>query len=234
MGRHMDIYIADLRVFTEERPLTEKSHLLPQERRERIAGYRNQADKDRGIGAGLLLEYGLRRRGYTLLSDVPDKTSVHMVYGKYGKPYLREKPDLQFNLSHAGKYVAAVFSETAVGIDIEYMRTAKLAVAKRFFTADEYAYLQSVLAEHGDGEWLNREFAWLWTRKESYIKAVGDGMHLPLADFEVLADTVHGNVAYFLKSMEMPENYMLSICAKTPIEAEAVSIDLGKAFDAGI
>lgn len=227
----MDIYIADL---TDWQISEKLLSLLPQERRERIARYRNQADKDRGTGVGLLLEYGLRRRGYTLLSDVPDRTRVHVEYGRYGKPYLKEKPDLQFNLSHAGNYVAAAFAENAVGIDIEYMRTAKLAVAGRFFTAQEYAYLQTVRAEHGDGEWLNREFAWLWTRKESYIKAVGDGMHLPLADFEVLADAVHGNETYFLKSMEVPENYMLSICAKTPIEAEVVSVDLGKAFDAGM
>lgn len=227
----MDIYIADLAGWQ----ISEKILcLLPQERRERIARYRNQADKDRGIGAGLLLEYGLRRMGYTLLSDVPDKTGVHVEYGRYGKPYLKEKPDLQFNLSHSGKYVAAVFAENAVGIDIESVRKAKLAVAGRFFTSEEYAYLQAVRAEHGDGECLDRAFAWLWTRKESYIKAVGDGMHLPLADFEVLADTVQGTETYFFKSMEMPENYMLSICDKTPIEAEAVWVDLGKAFDAGM
>lgn len=230
----MRIYITDLSIFSDKHALMEQCSLLPQERRERITRYRNQADKERGVGAGLLLEYGLRENGYTLLSDVTDKTQVHMEYGKYGKPYLEEKPDLQFNLSHAGNYVAAAFAEKPVGIDIEYMRTANLAVAERFFTAEEYAYLQVGRAEHGDGEWLNREFAWLWTRKESYIKAVGDGMHLPLADFEVLADTVHGNETYFLKSMEVPGNYMLSICAKAPIEAEVVSVDLGKAFDAGM
>lgn len=227
----MDIYIADLTGWQ----ISEKTlGLLPQERRERIAHYRNQADKDRGIGVGLLLEYGLRRMGYTLLLDVPEKTRVHVEFGRYGKPYLKEKPDLQFNLSHSGHYVAAAFAENAVGIDIESVRTAKLAVAERFFSSEEYAYLQAVRDKHGDGESLDREFTRLWTRKESYIKAVGDGMHLPLADFEVLGDAVQGNETYFLKSMEVPENYMLSICAKIPIEAEAVAVDLGKAFDAGM
>lgn len=227
----MRIYIADLRTFADKQVLIEKCGLLPQERRESIARYRNPADRERCIGAGLLLEYGLREKGYTLCLDVPDKTQLHIEYGKYGKPYLAENPKIQFNLSHAGDYVAAVFAETAVGIDIESMRTANLAVAKRFFAPEEYAYLQSVREQHGDGECLNLEFARLWTRKESYIKAVGEGMHLPLADFDVLSDTVLGITTYYLKSWHTLKNYAISVCATHPVEAEIVSIDLGKAFD---
>lgn len=227
----MDIYIADLSVFTEEQTLMEKSSLLTQERRECIARYRNQADKNRSICAGLLLEYGLRKKGYTLLADVPDKQMVRLEYGEHGKPYLSEYPDFHFNLSHAGDCVAAVFAEEKAGIDIEYMRTANLAVANRFFTAEESAYLQSVRAECGEGEHLNREFAWLWTRKESYIKAVGEGMHLPLTDFGVLSDTVVGDAAYLLKSWELPRNYLLSVCAAGAIEEQLVWVNLAKAFD---
>lgn len=227
----MRVYIADLGTFSDKQALMEKCSLLPHERRESIARYRNQADKERSIGAGLLLEYGLRAGGYTLCSDIPDKTQLHIEYGKHGKPYLAENPKMQFNLSHAGDYVAAIFAETAVGIDIESVRTANLAVAMRFFTPEEYAYLQSVREQHGDGECLNLEFARLWTRKESYIKAVGEGMHLPLADFEVLSDTVAGTFQYYLKSWHTLEHYVISVCAENPIETEIVSIDLGKAFD---
>lgn len=227
----MEIYVADLCVFADEQLLGAMEGILPRERRERIKGYRNQAAKRRGIGAGLLLEYGLRQRGYTLCPDVKGKKLVHTACGAYGKPYFADAPRLHFNLSHTGDYAAAVFDTEAAGIDIEYCRKANLAVARRFFTVEEYAYLQSACAVHGAGEKLDWEFMRLWTRKESYIKAVGEGMHLPLVDFCVLSDMVAGDACYHLKSWRLPEEGALSVCAKHVIDAELVRVDLRKAFD---
>lgn len=230
----MRIYTADLRVFADEQALMEKCSLLPKERRERIERYRSQADKRRGIGAGLLLEYGLRKKGYTLVPGAKDKTLVHIQCGEYGKPYVSGVPGLHFNLSHAGDYAAAVFAEDAVGIDIECVRTANLAVAARFFTVEEHAFLQSVREKYGEGERLNREFIRIWTRKESYIKAVGEGMHLPLADFCVLSDMVSGDAAYRFKSWELSMVYALSVCARGAIEEQVVPVDLAEVFDGGM
>lgn len=229
----MEIYVADLCAFADEQLLETMEGFLPSERRERIKGYRNQAAKRRGIGAGLLLEYGLRQRGYTLCPDVKEKKLVHIACGAYGKPYIADAPRLHFNLSHTGDYTAAVFDTESVGIDIEYCRKANLALARRFFTEEEYAYLQSERAAYGAGEKLNWEFMWLWTRKESYIKAVGEGMHLPLVDFCVLSDMVAGDACYYIRSWRLPEEGALSVCARRVIAAELVQVDLLKAFDCG-
>ena len=121
-----------------------------------------------------------------------------------------------------------MFSDEPVGIDVERVRPADLALAKRFFAAEEYAALRAVSDERDMGGRLDREFIRLWTRKESYIKAVGEGMHLPLADFSVLAETVsYGQFGtYYLSTWEMFDDAVLSVCAGKEIAAQVRRISL--------
>lgn len=238
------IYVADIRPLAEEEIFREQMGLLPMERQERIRRYRDRGDQQRGLGAGLLLEYGLRARGCSLLEDVPGKKRVRLERGAYGKPYILDEAQLCFNLSHAGDYVAAVFAPWEVGIDIEQIRAARFAVARRFFTAEEYAYLERyreapeqnmdcslIGQDRGMGQHLTASdgvFTAMWTRKESYIKAVGEGMHLPLADFSVLEDRILGAEEYYLCTWEEPQGYMLSVCARMPVEAEVIYVPLAE------
>lgn len=224
----MEIYMADIRALANEQVLLEKCELLSRERKEQIQKLRKPEDKRRSVGVGLLLEYGLQQSGYTLCEDVSDKTLAHVAKGRYGKPRLAEVEDLHFNLSHSGDYVAAVFAECEAGIDIECVQTANLAVARRFFKENEYEHLETILLEDGEGDRLNLAFSELWTRKESYIKAVGEGMHLPLTDFCVLSDVVEENEVYNLKTWALPEGCVLSVCARGAIDARITWVDLLK------
>lgn len=226
----MELYVADVQVLADKQVLAEKCKLLPRERTARMYKFRNFEDQLRCVGAGLLLEYGLQQRGYTLCGNTTGKKQTHLVTGSYGKPYLADTDGVYFNLSHSGIYVAAAFAECEIGIDVERVRTAKLAVARRYFDKEEYAYLESLYLECGNGDILDRAFYKLWTRKESYIKAVGEGMHLPLADFCVLSDKVEGKTQYQLKTWDLPEQYALSVCAKETITAELTQVDLMKSI----
>lgn len=105
-------------------------------------------------------------------------------YGTQGKPSLAwPKSSLSFNLSHAGGLAAYAFTVNRdIGIDIE--RTARTldfeGVAKRFFGPAEFADLLSVPeSERPDA------FFRCWVRKESYIKALGGGLFIPLDSFRV-------------------------------------------------
>lgn len=107
-------------------------------------------------------------------------------FSEYGKPYLKQKSDrgqLEFNLSHSHELgLAAVTSHSAVGVDIEYVRPelADEQVAWRFFSSSEVDRLMSLPEEkRKDG------FFTCWTRKEAYIKARGEGLSMPLDQFDV-------------------------------------------------
>jgi len=100
-------------------------------------------------------------------------------YGPNGKPVLARGPC--FNLSHTGaRAVLAVSRTRALGVDIELWRAVEPDVATRFFSARENAALGSL----GADDWRAGFFR-CWTRKEAVIKALGTGLSLPLARFDV-------------------------------------------------
>lgn len=204
-----EIYIADTTPLADDVFFEEMSGFLPVQRRERIGKYRTQKDKCCGLAAGLLLEYGLRQHGYTLLDGIDFSRTV-LEMGEFGKPYLLGNP-LYFNLSHSGKYAAAAFDRQEIGVDIECIRKVNLRLARRFFTPDEYEWLEQTAEEEKD-----RAFTLLWTKKESYIKAVGRGMSLPLTDFSVQS----GEIPFF--SWEKEGEYCLSVCGKNLLHTDVV------------
>jgi 4'-phosphopantetheinyl transferase len=99
----------------------------------------------------------------------------------FGKPHLIGEGMPRFNLSHcAGATVLAVTRDREVGIDIEPAgRPGDLiGIAQRFFAPPEVeALLRLAEAERPD------RFLALWTLKEAFIKAVGQGLSLPLEAF---------------------------------------------------
>lgn len=220
-----EIYIARVSALEAEAVFAAGLRLVPPERRQQVLRCRGRADRMRGLGAGLLLEYGLRQRGYSLILPGAGKTTVRLAYGRYGKPFLAGAEGLYFNLSHAGIYAAAVFSDREVGVDVERIREGeerRERIARRFFHPDEYAYLESCPpADRG------RVFTELWTKKESYIKAVGEGMHLPLPDFSVCGGLASDGEEFVFRTSGLPQGYVLSVCGQGA--AEAVFTEVGLA-----
>jgi 4'-phosphopantetheinyl transferase len=89
-------------------------------------------------------------------------------------------------LSHAGdRALLALTLGHEVGVDIEEQRLIDvLDLACRFFAPSEFQALQAL----AESERIPAFFRW-WTRKEGFIKAVGDGLTYPLDGFQVsLAD----------------------------------------------
>lgn len=106
-------------------------------------------------------------------------------YSEYGKPCLTFPAglELRFNLSHSGDFgLYAVTWGREIGIDIEQIRPMAdiEQIARRFFSARENMALQAIPEPQKETAFFN-----CWTRKEAYIKAIGEGLSRPLDSFDV-------------------------------------------------
>ncbi|HYM75115.1 MAG TPA: 4'-phosphopantetheinyl transferase superfamily protein [Candidatus Dormibacteraeota bacterium] len=108
---------------------------------------------------------------------------IRFRYTKHGKPLLDTPGDLRFNVSHSGDLALMAFVKgREVGVDVEKVvpQTEVEQLAERFFSARERSDLRNF-----SGEELRAAFFRCWTRKEAYIKAKGEGLSLPLDQFDV-------------------------------------------------
>ncbi len=104
-------------------------------------------------------------------------------YNSYGKPSVDGANGLEFNLSHAGNLAAYGFvRDCTVGIDIEQIRTLEdaEALAQIVLSPNELSDLQRV----GPLQYLPTFFR-CWTRKEAYMKAIGEGFSAKLHSFRI-------------------------------------------------
>ncbi len=148
---------------------------------EKIQFDRYAFEKDKNLY--LLARYILR----TTLSKYFKKISPaewEFKFNPFGRPFIANKnrpENLHFNISHSDGVVVCAFANTEdVGVDIESSKRecSYLELAERYFSKLEFEKLKS----NAESE-IPREFFKFWTLKESYIKARGMGLQLPLDQF---------------------------------------------------
>ena len=111
-----------------------------------------------------------------------DPGAVAFSRGAHGKPFL-QKGGLHFNVSHTHELALYAIAHTReVGIDVEWPRpqVAHEQIAARFFSLEEQEALAQVPTEQRRAAFYN-----IWTRKEAYVKARGDGIAAGLGTFAV-------------------------------------------------
>jgi 4'-phosphopantetheinyl transferase len=180
-------------------------------------------DRQRFVAARALL----RRILASYLATDPN--SLAFCYSKKEKPSLALGPahmesGVSFNVSHSGEIALFAFSRRReVGVDVEQVRRdADLeAIARRFFSAREQSQLAALPTE----EKVDAFFR-CWTRKEAYIKATGDGLSLPLSQFDVslaageksalLATRPDGSEAgrWLLQEVPAGPGYIAALCVR--------------------
>lgn len=171
--RMVTIYILDINKLNEDFVFNKYLSRVSSERQRKVLSAKNREDKNRNLGAGLVLSYGLRQHGL-------DEQKTLLQYGENGKPYLAEFPHIHFNLSHSGDYAVAAFSSQEVGIDIEHTSKSGKKIAKRFFTSKEAEAILGCNSKEAEDDLFLR----YWTLKESFLKVTGYGMKLPMDEFE--------------------------------------------------
>jgi 4'-phosphopantetheinyl transferase len=144
----------------------------------------------------------------------------------YGRPSIAEAHpdagDLSFNISHTRHLIALALTRGAMlGVDVENFvaRQAPIDVANHFFSPSEVAALLAL-----DRTRRQRRFFEYWTLKESYIKARGMGLSLPLDKFafdypceRTVTLDIHPELdddpgRWHLWQMQPAPEYLLALC----------------------
>jgi 4'-phosphopantetheinyl transferase len=127
-------------------------------------------------------------------------------YAAKGKPSLSdsgvEGGSIKFNLAHSQDAVIYAFTRgREIGVDVEFVREdlADDEIAERFFSPAEVEALRALPKEVRSKGFFN-----CWTRKEAYIKALGEGLSMPLNAFDV--SLAPGEPAALLRSREGPND----------------------------
>ena len=140
------------------------------------------------VTAGLLLNYAVGKwsikteeRDYKTDENLYEKVDIislieannpyfdyEIAYNSQGKPYFLSNREIFFNISHSSNYVACVIGDRPVGIDIEKARKGRQNLAKRFFDISEAEWIKECDSD--------QRFFRIWTLKEAYGKATGQGV----------------------------------------------------------
>ncbi|ADL51915.1 4'-phosphopantetheinyl transferase family protein [Clostridium cellulovorans] len=193
---------------------------VSKEKKERINRFLRYEDRVRGLFADLIIRY-LIASEYRINNE-----EIKFIYNEYGKPLIRVLDNVQFNVSHSGDWIVCAIGDSEVGIDVEKISKFDYDIVKRFFSNIEAEAFLEVPEE-------NRKelFYELWTSKESYIKAVGKGLSIPLNSFSVLnysveatKDNVEKIDGWTLKPLNLDEDYKLTMCSKGSLIDENVTL----------
>jgi 4'-phosphopantetheinyl transferase len=149
----------------------------------------------------------LRELLATYLDIDPEK--VELQYGPEGKPSLSSIHDSKicFSVSHSQMMGLFGFArDSEIGVDIEQVKLdfKGMGIASHFFSTEEVAALANL-----PPELATEAFFGCWTRKEAYVKALGQGLSIPLRSFTV-------NFAEYKQLLRDERGTAWSCCALDP------------------
>jgi 4'-phosphopantetheinyl transferase len=190
--------------------------LLTSDERGRARGFKFDRDRHRFVAARGMLRAIL---GGWLGRD---PHALQFAAGDHGKPYLADDA-VFFNTAHSEDHALFVLADRSpVGVDIEVVRDLPdaLDIADRFFTPREAATLREMPEPQ-----RRIAFFQCWTRKEAYVKALGEGLLRPLDSFEVTA-TADGTFGLELASDHghVLKGWSLHDLSELPVYSAALAV----------
>jgi 4'-phosphopantetheinyl transferase len=169
--------------------------LLSSDEKERANKFRFVKDSRNFIAARGML----RSLIGTYLEINPEEISFQ--YSEFGKPSFANDKLLEFNISHSQNIALFAFTKKFnIGVDVEFVNPdiEVKDIATNFFSANERMNLLALPEQEQTLAFFN-----CWTRKEAFIKAVGEGLSFPLDKFEVSLEP--GKPAQVLATHWQPE-----------------------------
>lgn len=138
---------------------------------------------------------------------------LEFCYSDRGKPSLAgSNSSVCFNLSHSQSLALYAIARRPIGIDLEYIRPLDdaLKLAQRFFSQSEYAFIQALPPDQ-----KQKAFFQLWTCKEAYLKATGEGL-AGLGQVEVSLTRCRAPELHLIGENSSPEQHPWLLQPLTP------------------
>ncbi len=151
---------------TEKIDLPSAMDRLSVQRREKLLRIRQVEAQKESAAVFLLLAKGLKEM-YGI--NEPQE----FAFGKYGKPYLENHPEIFFNLSHCRGAAACVIGDRECGIDIQGIEPVGRRIIDRVMSDNE----KDIISSSTDPD---SAFAEIWTGKEAFLKMKGTGISVDL------------------------------------------------------
>lgn len=170
-------------------------NVVSAERRSKAEKFHRREDACRSLLAEALIRYTL------LYTGIQNCGEINFIRNEFGKP----EPFLagfHYNISHSGSWVICAADNEEIGVDVERIHKVDVGISQRFFSSIENKFLSDF---QSPTQWLDC-FYKLWVLKESYIKAIGKGLHCPLSSFAVLPQ-IDGSVQLIRYEQTLPEKY---------------------------
>lgn len=211
------IYMIDVGFLEDKKAFDHWYSMMPKVRKDKIDACKPEKAKRSSLGAGILLEEGLKRLG------VKD---YQIELEENGKPFVN---GVFFNLSHSKEKAVCAFSNQQVGVDIEKVKTFSEALTKYVYNDEEIQYIKY---RSKTTEEENRLFTLLWTVKESFMKYDGKGLSMNPA--RIFIDMEHDFLPYYdgekvqniFFSRHEVGDYCLTVCSSQQnFSDEIISFD---------
>ncbi len=190
----VETYILNTDNLDDQKLFENKLETVNEERRKKVLRLPKESRK-LSLGAGLLIQ------------EFVGKVDS---YSSHGKPLSN---NLEFNVSHSGKYVVLSVGTEPVGVDIEIMQRGRKRIASRFFSLEECIQIDQSYD-------CDKTFTRLWTLKEAFLKCIGTGIDENINKFTIdlnggnikIKQNINNNIYYF-KEYSV-EGYQLSVCCE--------------------
>ncbi len=155
---------------------------------------------------------GERLLQYALLEEYGIAELPCISRGENGKPYFSEYRNIHFNISHSGNMAVCALGGTDLGVDIERLRPVREGLIRRVLTGREREWLMG----RPDKE---EAFIRLWTLKESYVKATGEGLRLDFNEVEFVLPQAQGDIqcsreGFYFWQQKIGREVCLSLCTR--------------------
>jgi len=163
-----------------------------------------------------------------------DAHSISYRYGQHGKPHLNtpDRHELNFSLSHSGdRLLIAICHDCEIGVDIEWIqeRSNPLQLARHFMSRGEALQL----AELKDPVAQREFFFTLWTRKEAYVKALGQGFFHAInkTDMNEISTGIHipssgDHRAYRIIDLKIAGDYKAAVAIRMDDDSLTSAIEI--------